>query len=254
MADLMQVGGGIISKVFEAGRDVAATTGLGSKAIAALIGVDPKQLINVIDSLYQPSLCYITIESEALSLRKTADIGTTMLISSTNFQKEYLTDNAAPRPRVWTGSGYIKALVPTVENGLVIKPSLQVQQAILEAAADSRQPVKFKTDTGEVVDVVVQDLTISATPKGPNVRAISYTVQEVKILENSILPDVEGAFGNKFMQWFDSKVESNKILKFAKTAGTAAAKSIPGRAIANLGKNTAIGTGVIAGASKLLGR
>ena len=56
------------------------------------------------------------------------------------------------------------------------------------------------------------------------------------------------------MQWFDSKVESSKILQFAKNAGTAAAKSIPGRAVANLGKNTALGTGVITGISKLLGR
>ena len=127
MADLLKIGGGIISKVFEAGRDVAATTGLGSRAVAALIGIDAGQLTNVIDSLYQPSLCYITIESESLTLRRTADIGTTMLISSTSYQKEYLTDNAAPRPRIWTGSGYIKALVPAVENGLVIKPSLQVQ-------------------------------------------------------------------------------------------------------------------------------
>ena len=90
----------------------------------------------------------------------------------------------------------------------------------MEAAADARQPVKFKTDTGEVVDVLVQDLQISATPKGMNCRAVSYTVQEVKILENSMM------------------------LGTGSELSPVAAKSIPLRAVTNLGKGTAVGAGV----------
>lgn len=211
----------LFSKIVAAGRNLSAINGAPiGKLVAAFTGVDLTQIEGAINSLNQPSLCYIPIQSEAITMKRTADIGTTMLIAQTNQAKEYVTDNSAPRPRVWTGNGYITPLVPILENGLVIKPSIQVQQAILEAAADSRQPVKFKTDNGEVVDVLIQDLQITSTPKSSNVRVISYTVQEVKILENSILlDDAVGFLDNIGMN------------------------SIPVRAITNLGKNGSIMSG-----------
>ena len=216
----------VISTIESAGRTFASKT--GGKVLAALTGIDSSQLGAILESLNQPSLCYVPIQSESLTMRRTADIGTTMLISQTDQRKEYVTDNTAPRPRTWSGSGYITALVPIFENYLVIKPTIQAQQAILEAAVDSRQPVKFKTDSGEVVDVLIQDLQITSIPKGMNVRQITYTVQEVKILENSILTGVE------------------KLLD--KTG----ANSIPVRTLINLGKSSAIGSGVSNLASGLL--
>lgn len=216
----------LITKLYQAGINVSAIA--GSKSLATLIGVDNSQIESVLDTINQPSLCFIPIQSETLVMRRTADIGTTMLISQTNQQKEYITDNSAPRPRTWSGTGYISSLAPLAENYLAVKPTLQVQQAILEAAADSRQPVKFKTDTGEVVDVLVQDLQISASVKGMNVRAVSYVVQEVKILENSI------------------------YLGYEELEGKAAMKSIPVRAITNLGKNSLLGAGVADSAIALL--
>lgn len=216
----------LITKIYEYGRSISSKS--GTKVLAVLTGIDATQLKNLIESLYQPSLCYIPIQSETLVMRRTADIGTTMLISQVNQKKEYITDNSAPRPRTWSGTGYITSLTPLIENYLVIKPTLQVQQAILEAAADSRQPVKFKTDTGEIVDVLIQDLQISASVKGMNVRAISYTVQEVKILENSI--------------WMGEEAAANST----------AAKSIPVRAITNLGKSSLLGTGIVNGVSHLM--
>ena len=216
----------LINNINEFGKDLSAKAGW--KTVAALTGIDASQLSNILESLAQPSLCFIPIQSESIVMRRTVDIGTTMLISQTNQTKEYITDNAAPRPRTWSGTGYITSLDPTVENFLVVKPTLLVQQAILEAAADARQPVKFKTDTGEIVDVLVQDLQISATPKGMNCRAISYVVQEVKILENSMMLGT----GNEL--------------------SPTAAKSIPVRAILNLGKGTLVGAGVTDGLAAIL--
>lgn len=216
----------ILNKIYSAGRNFSAQT--GGKVMAALIGIDASQLKSILESLEQPSLCFIPIQSESITMRRTADIGTTMLISQTDQTKEYVTDNTAPRPRTWTGKGYITALVPLLENYLVIKPTLQVQQAILEAAAESRQPVKFKTDAGEVVDVLIQDLQISSSPKGMNSREVSYTVQEVKVLQNSILLG-------------DMEAVSN-----------ASVNSIPARAMINLGKSSAIGSGVTSLTAALL--
>lgn len=216
----------IFSKIYNAGRDLAGKA--GGKVLAALTGVDPSQLTQMLDALNQPSLCYVPIQSETMSMRRNVDIGTTMLIGQVDQKKDYITDNSAPHPRTWNVSGYITSLVPLLENYLVIKPSLQVQMSILDAAADSRQPVKFKTDTGEVVDVLVQDLQITSINKGNNVRQVTFTVQEVKMLENSIL--------------FDADTYLNK----------AGAASIPLRAITNLGKSSAIGSGVSNLASGLL--
>ena len=224
----------LIDKIYDAGRDFAAKTIAKNtpitwgKSIAALTGIDSTQLTNILESLEQPSLCFVPIKSESLTLRRSSDIGTTMLISQTNHTKEYVTDNAAPRPRSWSGQGYITSLTPLMENKLVIKPTLQAQQAILEAAIDSRQPVKFKTDAGEVVDVLIQDLQIASTPKGMNARAINYTVQEVKILQNAIILNSE-----------------NELTP-------AAAQSIPVQAIVNLGKGTAIGAGITDAVTSLL--
>lgn len=216
----------IFSKIYDAGRDLAGKA--GGKVLAALTGVDATQLTQMLEALNQPSLCYVPIQSETMSMRRNVDIGTTMLIGQVDQKKDYITDNSAPHPRTWNVSGYITSLVPLLENYLVIKPSLQVQMSILDAAADSRQPVKFKTDTGEVVDVLVQDLQITSINKGNNVRQVTFTVQEVKMLENSILFDVD-TYLNK-----------------------AGAASIPLRAITNLGRSSVIGSGVSNLASGLL--
>lgn len=216
----------LFSKLVASGRDLAGKA--GGKVLATLIGVDATQVQSAIDSLNQPSLCYIPIQSESLSVRRTVDIGNTMLISQTDQKKDYVVDNSAPRPRAWSGSGYITSLVPLLENYLVIKPSLQVQMAILDAAADSRQPIKFKTDTGEVVDVLVQDLQITSINKGNNVKQVTYTVQEVKVLENTIYDIANSVLDNT------------------------GANSIPVRAIVNLGKSSAIASGVANSVAGLL--
>ena len=219
---------GWLESLTSAGQTLAAIT--GPKTVASLIGLNGDQLQGILDSLNQPTLCYVPIQTEQLSMRRTVDVGTTMLIAQTNQKKEYITDNAAPRPRTWTISGYISSLAPAAENGLMIKPTVQTQQAILDAAADSRQPVKFKTDTGEVVDVMIQDLQIGVTAKGPGVRTVSATMIEVKVLENSFVVGASRAL--------------DKI----------GLKSIPVRAIANLGKGTLLTSGVVNSASSLLSK
>lgn len=219
----------VLGSFQSAGTEFAAITGGYGKTIATFTGYDPMSIVNAIESLAQPMLCYIPIKSEILTMRHVNEIGSTMLISQTTQQKDYVTDNVAPRPRTWSGKGYIDSLAPIAELGFMIKPTLLLQQAILEAAADSRQPVKFKTDTGEVFDVVIQDLQISSLEKGSGVKMITYVVQEVKILENAVLTGEN-----------------------ADTLGTAGAASIPRRAITNLGNNKILGAGITDGVTGLL--
>ncbi len=220
---------GLIDQIASEGRNMAAKTGLGDKAVAALIGLNAEALNNILTALQQPSLCFIPIKSESLIKRRTVDIGTTMLISQADQKKDYLTDNAAPRPRTWTGSGYISSLSPLLENGLLLKPTVLMQEAVLDAASESRQAVKFKTDTGEVVDVLIQDLQIASTPKGAGVKRVQYTVQEVKVLQNSVL-----------------------LGDMREVLGSTAVASLPVQAIKNLGRSTLLGAGVAVASTALL--
>lgn len=226
---------GILEAVVDAGLNLSAVVGAGGKTLGAITGAGTGNLENLITLLSQPSLCFVPIMSESLVLRRSVDVGTTMLITQTTQEKDYVTDNAAPRPRVWTGKGYIQSLVPLVESGIVLKPTLIAQQAILEAAADARQPVKFKTDTGEVANVLIVDLQIGSIPKGNGVKSISYTVQEVKVLENSLGSEITAL----------DRLSSTKI-------GKAVVNSIPGQAALNLGRGTLIGTGTAVTAGALM--
>lgn len=222
----------LIDKIAQAGKDFSAKTGTtitSTRNLASLIGISPEQLEGIFTALEQPSLCFVPIQSESLDVERSVDVGTTMLISQVDQTKDFLTDNSAPHPRVWTGTGYITTLIPYHENGIMIKPSLQVQMAILDAAAESRQPVKFKTDMGEIVDVLVQRLKMSSTTKGPGVKQVSYIVQEVKILENSVL------LGS-----------AKELMDKASTA------SIPKTVLTNLGKGCLTGSGTVNAASALL--
>lgn len=234
-----------ITKLVDAGATLAASTGAvgaAAKSLGAVLGGNPEEFKNIVNYLNQPSLCYVPIMATSLRMHRTVDIGTTMLITQTSQSKEYITDNAAPRPRVWSVKGFIESLAPLQEQGLVIKPSVQVQQSILDSAADSRQPVKFKTDTGEVVDVLIQNLEIGATEKGQNVRTVEFTVQEVKVLENNLISD----------SWI-SKFASTKFGQSGIGKATiAAAKSVPVRSVINLGKGSLIGTGTVLGGAALL--
>lgn len=194
---------------------------IGSKTLATLVGVNNDQLKEILDTANtQPSLCYVPIQAESISKRRQVDVSNTMLISQVTQAKNFVTDNSAPHPRIWEIRGYLKALSPTVENGLLIKPTLVVQEAILDAAAESRQRVKLKTDTGEVVDVLIKDLQTGSTPKGENVRTISVVVQEASVLTNS--------------------VASNLNLD------AVGAASVPAMAVRNLGRNNAmLGAGIV---------
>lgn len=227
---------GAIDAIANAGKNFAAMTGsntaadLGYKTLGALIGVSAEALENILTALQQPSLCFVPIKSESLVMRRSVDIGTTMLISQADQKKDYLTDNAAPRPRTWTGSGYISSLSPLLEDGILIKPTLLVQQAILDAAAESRQSVKFKTDTGEIVDVLIQDLQIASTPKGAGVKQVSYVVQEVKVLQNSVL-----------------------LGDLSEAAGSAATNSLPKTVVTNMGQSSILSSTVVNVATAMLG-
>lgn len=166
------------------GKNMAAVA--GSATIATITGLakqNGKEVLNdVLQVLASPSLCYIPIATDSIEDDNEADIANSMIIAQPTRVKTYLTDNVAPKPRTWTLHGYISALLPIVEDYLLIKPTLLVQKIILLTAFKSRDTVPFKTDTGEIVDVVIKKLKIKSLANAQNAYEIDVIVQEVELL------------------------------------------------------------------------
>lgn len=166
------------------GKNIAAVA--GSAAIATITGLakqNGKEVLNdVLQVLASPSLCYIPIATDSIEEDNEADIANTMIIAQPTGIKTYLTDNVAPKPRTWSLHGYLTALIPIVEDYLLIKPTLLVQKIILLSAFKSRDTVPFKTDTGEIVDVVIKKMKVKSLANAQNAYEIEVIVQEVELL------------------------------------------------------------------------
>ena len=185
------------------GKNMAAVA--GSATIATITGLakqNGKEVLNdTLQVLASPSLCYIPISTDSIEDDNEADIANSMIIAQPTGVKTYLTDNVAPKPRTWTLHGYLSALLPIVEDYLLIKPTLLVQKIILLTAFKSRDTVPFKTDTGEIVDVVIKKMKIKSLANAQNAYEIDVIVQEVELLTtttvigNISLNDVAKASG-----------------------------------------------------------
>ena len=129
----------------------------------------------------------IPILTESVKLVHSVDIPSTMVIDETTRNKNFVTDNTAPRPRVWTVSGYLTSLAPTIESYMIIKPTLLLQRKILELAINSRDKVKIKLNTGEIIDVYIQQLSFEDDAKMMNASRVSCTVMEASTLTTCVL-------------------------------------------------------------------
>ena len=91
--------------------------------------------------------------------------------------EKYWTDNAVPRLKEWVVTGYLTPTTP-LDNGLVIKPSLQWQIHYLTVCADSRRPVMFKTNRGEFVKVQITNLHTTEEASYNNGIEVSISLKE----------------------------------------------------------------------------
>ena len=165
-----------------AGNNTVASffTGIASTSLSEL-----SQAIKAFST--QVVLNGIPILTESVKLVHSVDIPSTMVIDETTRNKNFVTDNTAPRPRVWTVSGYLTSLAPTIESYMIIKPTLLLQRKILELAINSRDKVKIKLNTGEIIDVYIQQLSIEDNAKAMNASIINVTVSEAVTLNTCVL-------------------------------------------------------------------
>ena len=108
-------------------------------------------------ALVQPNVAGIPISSGRIETNRDIEVAESMVIVQSTASKQYWTDNAVPRLKEWTVNGYLTP-ASALDDGTIIKPSLQWQIYYLDVCAKSRRPVIFKTNRGEFVKVQITNL------------------------------------------------------------------------------------------------
>ena len=211
------------------GKNMAAVA--GQAVIASITGIakgsGSEAYNDILQTLSSPTLCYVPISCDSLEENNEADVANTMIIAQNTGLKSYMTDNVAPKPRTWDIHGYITALVPIIEDYLLVKPTLLTQRLLLNNAFKSRDTVPFKTDTGEILDVVIVRLKMKSLANAQNAYEITATVQEVDVLDTSTTATALNLSG---------VAKSSVALSTVKSLGACAAGSAPANVMSFVGK------------------
>lgn len=211
------------------GKNMAAVA--GQAVIASITGIakgsGSEAFNDILQTLSSPTLCYVPIACDSLEENNEADVANTMIIAQNTGLKSYMTDNVAPKPRTWDIHGYITALVPIIEDYLLVKPTLLTQRLLLNNAFKSRDTVPFKTDTGEILDVVIVRLKMKSLADAQNAYEITATVQEVDVLDTSTTATALNLSG---------VAKSSVALSTVKSLGACAAGSAPANVMSFVGK------------------
>lgn len=211
------------------GKNMAAVA--GQAVIASITGIakgsGSEAFNDILQTLSSPTLCYVPISCDSLEENNEADVANTMIIAQNTGLKRYMTDNVAPKPRTWDIHGYITALVPIVEDYLLVKPTLLTQRLLLNNAFKSRDTVPFKTDTGEILDVVIVRLKMKSLANAQNAYEVTATVQEVDVLDTSTTATALNLSG---------VAKSSVALSTVKSLGACAAGSAPANVMSFVGK------------------
>lgn len=211
------------------GKNMAAVA--GQAVIASITGIakgsGSEAYNDILQTLSSPTLCYVPISCDSLEENNEADVANTMIIAQNTGLKSYMTDNVAPKPRTWDIHGYITALVPIIEDYLLVKPTLLTQRLLLNNAFKSRDTVPFKTDTGEILDVVIVRLKMKSLANAQNAYEITATVQEVDVLDTSTTATALSLSG---------VAKSSVALSTVKSLGACAAGSAPANVMSFVGK------------------
>ena len=128
-------------------------------------------------ALVQPNVAGIPISSSRIETAREIEVAESMVIVQSTATKQYWTDNAVPRLKEWTVNGYLTS-ASALDNGAIIKPSLQWQIYYLDVCAKSRRPVLFKTNRGEFVKVQITNLQTVEEASYNNSIEVTLTLRE----------------------------------------------------------------------------
>lgn len=146
----------------------------GNQEIYSLM---PTAVTLINQAMVEPNIAGIPISSSKVETDKNVEISEQAVIIQSKGSKQYWTDNAVPRLKEWTITGYLTSFTP-LDTGLIIKPSLVWQAYFLSKCADSRRPLLFKTNRNEFVKVQIMNLHTVEEASYNNAIEVSITLKE----------------------------------------------------------------------------
>lgn len=157
--------------------DISVITGAGISAIAGLISDEMQDLWE--KTLMVPNIEGVPISTATIDTSRDVDIGDEMMIVQSTAQKQYWTDNAVPKLKEWTVSGYITTQL-SLDSLYLVKPSLKMQHEFLDICASSRRPVLFKDNRGEFRFVQIMNLSTTEEASYNNAIKVTISLKEYK--------------------------------------------------------------------------
>lgn len=146
------------------------------------IGSEAFELLNIAATIFaDPNIEGIPIKADMQNTSRAVDVSRQMIIaqdSGGSGGKHWITDNAAPHPRVWRIKGYLTSLSKTLDAALIIKPTLQMQVQLLDFYASSRRPIWFKAHYSLFYKVLIESFEYDFDPKAQNVIPVNITLCE----------------------------------------------------------------------------
>lgn len=145
-----------------------------STGLSTVLGASTETLSSV---LMMPNIEGIPISSNKVITSRNADTSEQVLIVQSTSQKKYWTDNVVPHLKEWQINGYITSSL-SIDQGFVIKPSLDLQMKFLDICMLSRRPVLFKNARGEFIFVQITNLQTVESPEYNNAVEITISLKE----------------------------------------------------------------------------
>lgn len=128
-------------------------------------------------ALMEPNIAGIPISTSHVETDREIEISESMVIVQSKQVKQYWTDNAVPRLKEWTIEGYLTS-TSAIDDGCIIKPTLQWQAFYLDVCSKSRRPVTFKTNRGEFVKVQITNLHTEEDATYNNAIKVNISLKE----------------------------------------------------------------------------
>jgi len=153
------------------------------------------------------------------------DVSTQLIVDSSG-GKNYITDNIAPRPRVWEVKGFIGASIIEQLAGPILQDIQQKRLRDLRAMRSSRKMLVWRTKNGEeLLYVGIKHLQVDSDPMIQNRIPITMTIQEIPILafgaNNQLgIPLGNSPSGDPLPQGLTSAILATQLLtEFVTAAG-----------------------------------
>lgn len=149
-----------------------------------------KKVADVMNAIFEvmslPNIEGIPIHAESESVSRDTDVSETMIIAQNDNGKDWLTDNAVPRPREWQINGYLSSISGVLDAYFAIKPTIVLQAELLDIYAKSRRPVWFKTHDNRFYRVLISRIQTSYDPTFQNAIKVQLTLREFIPLRTSL--------------------------------------------------------------------